>query len=94
MELYVGNLSKQTTKEELQQEFEKYGQVLQIKFKINLFTKEPKGYAFVSMPNEAEAQKAIEKLNNKKLHGKEMLIKEAKSQEKDWNKGGKRGMPF
>ena len=40
MEIYIGNLSKKITKEELQLKFEKYGQVLQIKFKMDLFTKE------------------------------------------------------
>jgi len=94
MEIYIGNLSKKTTKEELQLKFEKFGQVLQIKFKIDLFTKEPKGYAFVNMPDENEALKAIKKLNGTKLHGQEILVKEANSQEKDWHKGRSKGKPF
>ena len=94
MEIYIGNLSKKTTKEEIRLKFEKYGQVLQIKFKMDLFTKEPKGYAFVHMPNQSEALKAIEKLNGKKLHGKELIVKEANPQEKDWQKGRNKGKPF
>ena len=94
MEIYIGNLSKKITKEELQLKFEKYGQVLQIKFKMDLFTKEPKGYAFISMPDQAEALKAIKKLNGTKLHGQELIVKEANPHEKDWHKGRNKGKPF
>lgn len=96
MEIYVGNLSKKVTKEDLQVQFEKYGTVSLIKFKKDLFTGESKGYTFVVMPIQDEANKAIEKLNNKKLRGQSIIVKEARSHNQDWNKRGgkKRGRPF
>lgn len=96
MEIYVGNLSKKVTKEDLENVFSKYGQISNIKFKKDLFTKEPKGYAFVTMTAQAEAEKAIEKLNGKKLKGAEIIVKEARSHEQPWNKnlGKKKGRPF
>jgi len=94
MEIYVGNLSKKATKEELQEKFEKFGQVLYVKFKMDIFTKAPKGYAFVNMPNEEEASAAIKKLNGWKLHGQAIIVKEARPHERDWQKGLKSGKPF
>lgn len=96
MEIYVGDISKKITKEELQILFEKWGTVSLIKFKRDLFSGESKGYAFVNMPIRSEAKKAIEKLNGKKVKGQELIVKEARSHDRDWNqKGGKKqGRPF
>ncbi|MBN2286960.1 MAG: RNA-binding protein [Tissierellales bacterium] len=94
MEIYVGNLSKKVTKEDLQSLFEKYGTVSLIKFKKDLFSGESKGYAFVVMPVLAEAEKAIEKSNGKKILGQKIIVKEARSHDQDWDKRGKRGRPF
>ncbi len=94
MEIYVGNLSKKVTKENLQNQFEKYGTVSLIKFKKDLFSGDSKGYAFVVMPVQAEAEKAIEKSNGKKMHGQSIIVKEARSHDQDWNKRGRKGRPF
>ena len=96
MEIYVGNLSKKVAKEDLQIKFEKFGTVSLIKFKKDLFSGESKGYAFVVMPILTEANKAIEKMNGKKMKGQSLIVKEARSHDQDWNqKGGKkRGRPF
>ena len=67
MDIYVGSLSKKVTKEELKIQFEKFGTVSQIKFKKDIFSGESKGYAFVIMPVQVEAKKAIDKLNGKKI---------------------------
>ena len=94
MEIYVGNVHKNVTKEELQAKFEKFGQVASVKLKKDLFTGENKGYAFVLMPVQSEAEKAIKGLNGKKLHGKEMKVTAGRTQDRDWNKGTKKGKPF
>ncbi len=94
MEIYVGNLSKKVTKEDLQSQFERYGTVSLIKFKKDIFTGESKGYAFVIMPVQAEAEKAIEKSNGKRIRGEKIIVKEARAHDQDWQKRGKKGKPF
>lgn len=96
MEIYIGNLSKKVSKEDLKNTFEKYGQIATIKFKKDLFSGEPKGYAFITMTVQSEAEKAIEKLDGKKLKGQEITVKEARSHDHSWEKGRtkKKGRPF
>jgi RNA recognition motif-containing protein len=94
MEIYVGDVHKNVTKEELQTKFEKFGQVLNIKLKKDLFTGENKGYAFVLMPVQSEAEAAIKGLNGKKLHGREIKVTAGRSHDYDWNKGRNKGKPF
>ena len=94
MEIYVGNVHKNVTKEELQEKFSKYGQVAAVKLKKDLFTGENKGYAFIAMVDQAEAKAAIKALNGKKLRGREIKVTEARSHDHDWNKGKSRGKPF
>jgi RNA recognition motif-containing protein len=94
MDIYVGNLSKKVIKEDLQTKFEKYGQVAAIKLKKDLFTGEPKGYAFVIMPVQSEAEAAIKALDGKKVRGQEMKVSEARSHDAEWVKGRKKNRPF
>src|ERR1035437_10993940 len=90
MNIYVGNLGKDVTDEELQTEFAAYGYIKSVKIIRDLFSGESKGFGFVEMPGVAEAQKAIESLNAKELGGKKIVVNEARPKT-EGGRGGSRG---
>ena len=79
MEIYVGNLSGNVTKEDLKKVFETFGTVSQVKLKKDLFTGKNKGYAFVVMTTDSEAKAAIKGLNGQDLQGQSLKVSEARS---------------
>lgn len=84
MKIYVGNLSSETTEEELKKRFEKYGQVDSITILGGLLsTEEEQGMGFVEMPDEKRARKAIKRMNRKKINGIKLNVHEARSAKKD-----------
>ncbi len=89
MNIFVGNLSKETTENEIQSEFEKHGKVRSVKLIKDMFSGESKGFGFVEMPNNTEAEAAIKELNVKILNGKPMTVNEARPP-RDKRKGGNR----
>lgn len=93
MNIYVGNIAKDVTDEELQSLFSEYGNVRSLKIIRDLFSGESKGFGFVEMPGQAEAQKAISELNTRELKGKKLVVNEArpKSDRRGGRGGGKRG---
>lgn len=96
MNIYVGNLSKTTSKEDLQKAFEKFGAVSAVKIKTDLFTRKPKGFAFVTMISDKEGEAAIEGLNGKKLKGSVLKVSEYRSDTQAWKpgKGHGKNRPF
>jgi RNA recognition motif-containing protein len=80
--LYVGNLSYSATEETLRDTFVEYGNVVSCKLIIDRDTGRSKGFAFVEMSSEDEANKVIEELNGSQLEGREMKINIARPQEK------------
>jgi len=78
MNIYVGNLSHDASTEDLRQAFEAYGEVSSANIIKDKYSGQPRGFAFVEMPNKAEAQKAIEGLNGKDLLGQQMNVNEAR----------------
>jgi RNA recognition motif-containing protein len=78
MNIYVGNLSYEVTEEDLKKEFETFGQVESVKIIQDNYTGRSKGFAFVEMPNNSEAQAAIEGLKGKELKGRALNINEAR----------------
>lgn len=78
MNIYVGNLPAQTTEDELREAFEAYGQVESVKIIKDRFTYEPRGFAFVEIPNKAEALEAIENMNQAEFNGKALVVNEAR----------------
>jgi RNA recognition motif-containing protein len=78
MNIYVGNLAKDVTDEELQNAFAEYGHIKSVKIIRDMFSGESKGFGFVEMPGVAEAQKAIDSMNTKDLKGKKIVVNEAK----------------
>ena len=88
MKLYVGNLSFSTTEEALQNEFSAHGQVEEVAVITDRDTGRPRGFAFVTMSNDAEAQAAIESLNGTELDGRAITVNEAKPKTNAGGGGG------
>jgi RNA recognition motif-containing protein len=88
--LYVGNLSYDTGNSELEKMFEPYGTVQSAQVIMDRETGRSKGFAFVEMGSDAEAQAAIAGLSGKQVDGRSLTVNEAKPRE-DRGGGGGRG---
>lgn len=88
MNIYVGNLARETTEAELRQAFEAFGQVASAAIIKDKYTGESRGFGFVEMPNAAEAQAAIAGLNGKELGGRTLNVNEARPREDRGGRGG------
>jgi len=88
MNIFVGNLSKDVTEEDLQTLFTEHGAVKSVKVIKDLFSGESKGFGFVEMPGLAEAQKAMNSLNTKEVKGKKLVVNEARPKSNDKRGGG------
>lgn len=78
MNIYVGNLSFQTTDEEIRQAFEAHGEVSSVNIIRDKFSGESRGFGFVEMPSDDEAQAAIANLNGTELSGRALNINQAR----------------
>jgi len=78
MNIYVGNLSRETTEDELRQAFEAFGQVISVKILRDRVTGESNGFGFVEMPVLDEGQTAIIELNGKDLKGNPINVEEGR----------------
>lgn len=87
MNIFVGNLAKDVTEQELQALFAECGNVRNVKIIKDLFSGESKGFAFVEMPGNNEAQKAINELNTRELKGKKLVVNEARPREDNRRRG-------
>jgi cold-inducible RNA-binding protein len=76
--LFVGNMSFQTTEAELSALFMPFGQVTRIHLVMDRETSRARGFAFVAMPNDDEAAKAIAALDGKELGGRNLKVNEAR----------------
>ncbi|HPU32374.1 MAG TPA: RNA-binding protein [Phycisphaerae bacterium] len=88
--LYVGNLSFQTTDQELREAFAPFGEVVSVAVMMDRYSGRPRGFGFVEMRDDAEAQAAIEGMNGKVLAGRQLVVNEARPMEKRRG-GGPRG---
>ena len=86
--LFVGNLSFQTTENELQDAFAAYGTVVEANLMMDRMTGRPRGFGFVTMSTPEEAQKAIEALNGKELDGRALTVNVARPREERPPGGG------
>lgn len=91
MNIYVGNLSRDVTEEDLREAFEAFGQVASVNIITDKFSGEPRGFAFVEMPTKTEAESAINDLNGKELKGRELNVNEARPRTEGRRGGGGRG---
>lgn len=94
MNIYVGNLPKEATEDDLRQAFEAFGQVTSAKIITDKFTGASRGFGFVEMPNSPEAQSAINGLDGSDLKGRPLKVNEARPRRDDrrsrggFNRGG------
>ncbi|MBX2970878.1 MAG: RNA-binding protein [Cyclobacteriaceae bacterium] len=77
MNIFVAKLNFKTRQEDLQSAFAQYGEVSSVKIVKDRETGRSKGYGFVEMPNDSEAQAAIAGLNEKELDGRVIVVKPA-----------------
>ena len=89
--LFVGNMSFQTTEADLRALFEPFGQLSRVHIAMDRETGRARGFAFVEMPNDAEAAKAIQGLDGKDLGGRNIKVNEARPKEGGGGGGGSRG---
>lgn len=86
--LYVGNLSFNTVEEDIQKLFESAGNVTSCSLITDRYTGKSRGFAFVEMATDADAQKAIQQCNGKDLDGRPLRVNEAKPREDRPSRGG------
>jgi RNA recognition motif-containing protein len=88
--LFVGNLSSNTTENDLQDAFAAHGTVTETNLMTDRATGRPRGFAFVTMGSPEEAQKAIDAMNGATLDGRNLTVNEARPKE-ERSGGGFRG---
>lgn len=79
MKIYVGNLNHETTEPQLREHFEKFGEVSSLDIVTDKDSGKPKGFAFVEMHSDENAQKAISGLNDMELAGRQLKVSRAQS---------------
>jgi len=89
--LFVGNLSFDTTENDLQDTFAAHGTVTEANLMIDRATSRSRGFGFVTMSSAEEAQKAIDALNGKQMGGRALTVNVAKPREERPAGGGSRG---
>ncbi|ACF14057.1 RNP-1 like RNA-binding protein [Chloroherpeton thalassium ATCC 35110] len=83
MNIYVGNLSYTLTENELRDVFSEYGEVASANIIVDKYSGKSRGFGFVDMPNEADAEQAIEALNGSQLDGRSLKVNEARPRSND-----------
>ncbi len=78
MDIYVGNLSYDTTDADLQQLFKEYGEVASARVITDRLSGRSKGFGFIEMPEQADAEKAIENINGSDLQGRTLRVNESR----------------
>jgi RNA recognition motif-containing protein len=89
--LYVGNLAYSVTQADLEQLFGAHGSVQLVQLIMDRDTGRPKGFAFVEMGSDQEAQAAIAALNGKDLQGRNLTVNEARPKTEGGGRGGQGG---
>ncbi len=90
--IYVGNISFQTSDADLEQLFAEFGQVDRANVVMDRQTGRSRGFGFVEMPNDDEAQKAISELNGKEIEGRTLTVNVARPRaERPMGGGMRRG---
>jgi RNA recognition motif-containing protein len=91
MNIYVGNLSRDVTEDQLRQAFEAFGEVKTVSIIKDKLTGEPRGFGFVEMPSKEQAALALQGLNDKDLGGRAIKVNEAHDRGARDSRGGGRG---
>jgi len=90
MNIYVGNLSYEATDVTIREAFESFGQVTSARVIKDKYNGQSRGFGFIEMPAQSQAQTAIKSLNGKELLGKQMSVKEARARADQGRTGGGR----
>jgi RNA recognition motif-containing protein len=91
MNIYVGNLSYNTTEDMLRQAFEGFGEVSRVNIIKDKFSGDSRGFAFVEMPNQDEGMAALSGLNGQDLDGRSLSVNEARPRDDRGDRGGRGG---
>ncbi len=94
MNIYVGNLPREATEEDLRKAFESFGEITSAKIITDRFTGDSRGFGFVEMSNNSEGQAAISGLDGKDLKGRALKVNEARPRRDDRGGGGRGGGGF
>jgi len=86
--LFVGNLSFKTTENDLQDAFAQFGTVTETNLMVDRMTNRPRGFGFVTMSSDEEAQKAIDGLHGKDFDGRALTVNIARPREERAPGGG------
>lgn len=86
--IYVGNLSFDATEDDIRQAFAQFGNVASVNLITDRETGRPRGFAFVEMPDGAQAKEAIEKVNLAEIAGRRVTVNEAKPKTDRPRRGG------
>lgn len=90
MNIYVGNLASDVKEEDLNALFSQHGKVNSVKIIRDLFSQTSRGFGFVEMPGNSEAQKVLDTLNTYELNGKKLVVNEARPRRERSNGGRRR----
>jgi cold-inducible RNA-binding protein len=91
MKMYIGNLSFETTENDLQDLFEQHGTVNAVQLMMDRFTGKSRGFAFITMNDGGQANAAMTALNGHELNGHQLKVNEARPREQHLRPlGGKR----
>ncbi|MEM8640469.1 MAG: RNA-binding protein [Cyanobacteria bacterium P01_G01_bin.54] len=88
MSIYVGNLSYDVTREDLNEVFGEYGAVRRVSLPTDRQTGRPRGFAFVEFREEGDEEKAIEELDGAEWMGRSIKVNKARPREQDGGGGG------
>lgn len=91
MNIYVGNLSYEVTEEELRDEFAAFGEVATVNIIKDKYSGQSKGFGFIEMPLLSAGQAAINGLNGKSLHNRQISVSGARPRTDNRGGGGGRG---
>lgn len=89
IKIYVGNLSFDSSEEDLKGLFATYGDVESAKVIVDQFTNRSRGFGFIEMSNREEGLKAIQALDSKDLGGRQLKVNEARPKSDNRNRGGR-----
>lgn len=86
MNIFVGNLEYHVSEDELREAFGNYGTVESVKIVSDRYTGKSKGFGFIVMPDDKEAQSAVDAMNGQELNGRPITVNESRKPEE--NRGG------